>query len=247
MFSSFTKDEQKLIISVLAIACLGFGALQLRKMHVPLLHYAEAAAPETTSGTQNLASGNGMRNATLGAHLLQDGRLDLNAATEAELEALPGVGPSTAKSILEYRKESGRFHTYTDLDNVPRIGPSMMKKLAPVAGVIETSAPAVPAAPLQPTQPAAYNLPEQGMAAAGPLSFSTAAVERAPAPASIININTATLPQLESLNRIGPALAQRIIDYRSTHGGFRTVEELSAVKGIGPKTMDLNRSRLTIR
>lgn len=52
-----------------------------------------------------------------------------------------------------------------------------------------------------------------------------------------VNINTASPQDLERLPGIGPATAQRIVEYRTTHGGFQSLEELDNVKGIGPKKL----------
>lgn len=48
-----------------------------------------------------------------------------------------------------------------------------------------------------------------------------------------VNLNSATPAQLEALPGVGPALAQRIVDYRQQNGGFKKVEELMNVRGIG--------------
>ena len=48
----------------------------------------------------------------------------------------------------------------------------------------------------------------------------------------LINLNTATIQQLDRLPGVGPVLAQRIVEFREKRGGFRTVEELLAVPGI---------------
>jgi competence protein ComEA len=53
-----------------------------------------------------------------------------------------------------------------------------------------------------------------------------------------VNINSATLEELQSLPGVGAATAQKILDYRQAHGSFKTADELTAVKGIGPKKLD---------
>jgi competence protein ComEA len=70
-----------------------------------------------------------------------------------------------------------------------------------------------------------------GAAAAG------SAAGGAVAPAALVNLNTATVDELETLPEVGPVTAQAILDYRSEHGGFGSVEELLDIEGIGEKTL----------
>jgi len=62
-----------------------------------------------------------------------------------------------------------------------------------------------------------------------------------------ININTATVEQLVELKGIGEVIAQRIIDYRQEHNGFKSVNELAAVKGVGDKTLEKLRPILIVQ
>ena len=61
-----------------------------------------------------------------------------------------------------------------------------------------------------------------------------------------VNINTATEAELQTLKGIGPTRAKAIIDYRTKHGPFKTVDDLEKVPGIGPATMKQIRSEITV-
>jgi len=62
----------------------------------------------------------------------------------------------------------------------------------------------------------------------------------------VVNVNSANSAQLQTLNGIGPSKAQEILKYRKAHGGFKTVDELINVKGIGPKTLQNMKTQVSI-
>jgi len=70
--------------------------------------------------------------------------------------------------------------------------------------------------------------------------------QAAPVAGGLININTATVEQLDSLPSIGPAIAQRIIDYRENVGGFKAVEQITEVSGIGDATLAKIKDLITV-
>ena len=61
-----------------------------------------------------------------------------------------------------------------------------------------------------------------------------------------VNINTASLEELQKLPRIGPQIAQRILDFRKENGNFKKVEDILKVPGIGEKVFDQLRDLITV-
>ncbi|KKP89074.1 MAG: comEA protein [Berkelbacteria bacterium GW2011_GWA2_35_9] len=80
----------------------------------------------------------------------------------------------------------------------------------------------------------------------GASTSSKSAQNNSAASTGLININSASLSQLDSLSGIGPIYAQRIIDYRFANGGFKSIEDIKNVKGIGDKTFEKFKSNITI-
>jgi competence protein ComEA len=89
----------------------------------PLADGEQIVVPLRGAGTAAAAGPGGAANAPV----------DLNSATAEQLDALPGIGPSTAAKIIVYRQEHGAFHSLAELDGVSGIGPS---KLAELKGLV---------------------------------------------------------------------------------------------------------------
>lgn len=151
-------------------------------------------------------------------------RVDVNAATAAELEAVPGIGPVMAARIVEHRRQQGAFQRLSDLDAVSGIGERTLARLMPYLTV----------GPAMQTFRAAGGVPVAELA--------QVAVREPPAPAApagaLVNVNTASAAELETLSGIGPALAQRIIAHREAVGPFQSIDDLVEVRGIGPRTLE---------
>ena len=71
-------------------------------------------------------------------------------------------------------------------------------------------------------------------------TVSAAAVEK-------ININTASVKELQKLDGVGRGVAQRIVDYREANGPFKRGEDLRKVEGIGTATFERNRERIVVK
>jgi competence protein ComEA len=81
-------------------------------------------------------------------------------------------------------------------------------------------------------------VPERVRAGApGPADGAAPGSAPTPAPGQPLNLNSATLEQLDTLDGIGPTLAQAILDHREENGGFGSVDELAQVPGIGEKRL----------
>jgi competence protein ComEA len=79
-------------------------------------------------------------------------------------------------------------------------------------------------------------VPRRGAAVAGADGSS---------PAAPVSLSSATLEQLDALPGVGPTTAQKILDYRTQHGAFRSVDELDAIPGIGPARLEQLRELVT--
>ncbi len=145
------------------------------------------------------------------------GSIDINTATEAQLDTLPGIGPAKAKAIVDYRTQYGNFPSVESIIQVPGIGPATFANIKaqiaiggdPAADGTEAAAPA-PAAPPAPV--------------GGP-------------PTNAINVNTASASALETLPGIGATKAEAIIADREANGPFASCQDVSRVTGIGPATV----------
>jgi competence protein ComEA len=183
---------------------------------------AATAAPATTAKAKTTSS--------KGAPAA--GSIDLNNASQKDLEGLKGVGPATARKIIAGRP-------YASVDQLSRAGLSktLIDSLGPSVSVSSSATPmqsppttspkteSVPAAPTSPAPPQTSSSPA-GMSPQRVVS--PAKVSGKLASGQTVNINTASKELLDALPGIGPVKAQAIIDGRP----FAKIEDVMKVKGI---------------
>ena len=90
-------------------------------------HYHVPGAGEPCQTTPTIATGG------------TDARIDVNTATEAQLETLPNIGPARAQAILDYRERNGPFGSIEDVMDVPNIGPAIYESIRDLVRVGEDS------------------------------------------------------------------------------------------------------------
>lgn len=149
--------------------------------------------------------------------------IDLNTADSSALESLPGIGPSKAAAIIQYRTDNGPFKTVDELDNVSGIGPSTLTSVRDLVSI-----------------GAASGKPEASAPQAAPSAASIApeaASTSAPAAGCPVNINSADASGLMNLPGIGASKATAILQYRTDHGLFASCSALNDVSGIGEATL----------
>ena len=115
----------------------------------------------------------------------------------------------------------------------------------PRVAVTPDAAPAVEGTPVSPVEPRTPALPAIALTGMAGKSVEDSSDESAES-SQHINLNTATQPELETLPGIGPARARAIIAYREQNGPYNTVEEITAVSGIGQGILDNLRGLVTV-
>ena len=172
--------------------------------------------------------------------------VDLNTADLKALEALPGVGPATAKKIIAARP----FKSVDDLSKVKGMSKAKVEALKDkvIVGQEKAATPQAKPAPVAPA-PAASPAAEKPAAAKEPASpAKPAATEKDKgtaaklAPGQKVNINTASKEDLDKLFDIGPVKAQAIVDGRP----YKKSEDLMKVKGIKEGIFEKIKDNITV-
>lgn len=239
------------------------GAASASRIEVRREARAEVATASDPRPSEGMRAGPGPV-AAAGPSLDSDsaGTIDLNTAGLVELDRLPGIGEARAEAILRHRMEIGRFESVDQLDAIPGIGPVTLEKLRPFVRVdpvgpasaaspvdADAVAPVAPAVASKAAQPPPVR-PSVVADAPSPRSEDLAPASLDPVPSApherLVDINRATLEELDTLPGIGPALAKRILEFRATRP-FRRPEDLIEVSGIGPKTFEKMRPRVVVR
>jgi competence protein ComEA len=164
-----------------------------------------------------------------GRPLGQGEQIDVDRAPAGELARLPKVGPRLAKTIVADRQAHGPFGSLSGLDRVAGIGPGLLKTIGPHV-VFSGAGGQSGGGTVRPLPPGT------------PCLTSTAPQPRCPA--LPLDINSASMAELDAIPGIGPARAKAIVRYREEHGRINTVEALASVPGITGQALARLRERV---
>lgn len=145
--------------------------------------------------------------------LVNQERLNINTATEEELMTLPGVNRGVAQNIVEYRDCIGGFKKVEDLALVSGVGATKLEAIKLEICVSSKNS-------------------------SSNHSPSSLRKEHEHLPCTGVNINTATPPQLMSVRGITEKIAKNIVEFRSVHGPFKSIEDLVKVANINSSLLD---------
>lgn len=233
-----TKDERK-ILSFVGIVLL-FGMI---------IHYSGNSlvhAEKTGKQKQDL------RQAVAKDTIIT---IDIRTAGAQELELLPGIGAKKALAIIEYR-ESKQFDSPEEIMNISGIGARTYLKMKPMllpfgthgAGVIDNRKLQEIEADEVFTDKGSVSIEKQELDVTANIPKKEHNTKKLNSQDKeyIVNLNTASKADIMSLSGIGDKKADAILAYRKEIGRYTSLEQLLDVKGIGVKTLEKNRHRLSL-
>ena len=162
------------------------------------------------------------------------GKININKASVRELTQLPRIGKGTAEKIIKYREENNGFKGIEEIMEVPRLGQSVfdgLKDLITVGNV---------------PQPAPVTTTAPSETVTGGEKPSQPAAGRAASTAGLINLNTATVKELIKLPRVGKGTADKIVNYRKQHSGFKNIEEIMELSRFSKSAFDGLKHLITV-
>lgn len=250
MFTGLTKQEQYVLLALIGVIAIGLGLNYLHQQKDKEVVYIEKSEVQMAEKGKSPAEVKSellsKRETTeITASQKEAGqKVNINQATMDDLMAVPRIGPAKAEAIIKYREKIGGFKSMSQLDDVPGIGKKTVELLqehfyvkSPDSGAREVKN--LPRESYNNEQLSLETTPAL-IIPASPSSTQENAVKK-------VNINTATVEELCTLQGIGVNLARAIIRYREEHNGFKSIEELKNVYGIGEKRFEANKHRITVK